>query len=54
MARKCPSGGDAARNLRLQTRRLTMFPIARGDLSRGPVNSSDDVSMQVFCPTGQI
>jgi hypothetical protein len=26
---------------------------ARGDLSRGPVNFSDDVSMQVFCPTGQ-
>jgi hypothetical protein len=27
---------------------------ARGDLSRGPVNFSDDVSMQVFCPTSQI
>jgi hypothetical protein len=27
---------------------------ARGDLSRGPVNFSDDASMQVFCPTSQI
>jgi hypothetical protein len=27
---------------------------ARCDLARGPVNFSDDVSMQVFCPTSQI
>jgi hypothetical protein len=27
---------------------------ARGDLSLGPVNSSDDANVQVFCPTSQM